>query len=184
MVPALFNLSIDKLLPENFFLIGYGRKSVENEEFRNTLKNSLNSYSRRSVDEKVWSKLELNVSFHSGAYDDEKSFDSLKSKIEEIESSVGEPVQSIFYLSTPPSGFLPILENLGNSGLARLAPQNPICFKSNYRKAFWPGSGECWELNQMINRRFAESQVFRIDHYLGKETVQSLLVQKICQHCF
>jgi len=184
LVPALFNLSIDKLLPDHFFLIGYGRKSVSNEEFRETLKESLESYSRRPVDETVWANLEPRVSFHSGAYDDEASFESLKSEIKQIEKSVGEPVQSIFYLSTPPSGFLPILENLGNSGLARLHHNTPSASKVIIEKPFGRDLKSARELNQMINRRFAESQVFRIDHYLGKETVQSLLVQRFANSIF
>ena len=115
LVPALFNLLMDRLLPDRFFLIGYGRKSVADEEFRRTLRDSLNSHSRRPIEEEIWNQLAPGVSFHNGAYDDPSSFLSLKSKIEKIEKLVGQPVQTIFYLSTPPSGFLPILENLGNS---------------------------------------------------------------------
>ena len=184
LVPALFNLSIDRLLPDHFFLIGYGRRPVEDEQFRKTLHASLNSHSRRPVAEEVWSKLAPRVSFHHGAYDDEESFNSLKTKIEEIEKSVGEPVQCIFYLSTPPSGFLPILENLGNSGLARLHHNTPSASKVIVEKPFGRDLESAQELNQMINRRFAESQVFRIDHYLGKETVQSLLVQRFANSIF
>ncbi|MEK9772265.1 MAG: glucose-6-phosphate dehydrogenase [Opitutae bacterium] len=184
LMPALFNLSVDKLLPERFFLIGYGRKSVSDEVFRETLKKSLSAYSRRSIEEHAWSSLAPGISFHRGAYDDPASFESLKSKIEEIEKSVGEPLQSIFYLSTPPSGFLPILENLGNSGLARLHHNTQSASKVIVEKPFGRDFDSARELNQMINRRFAESQVFRIDHYLGKETVQSLLVQRFANSIF
>ena len=70
LVPALFNLSMDHLLPNKFFLIGYGRKAVTDQEFRETLKKSLTAHSRRPVDEKIWNNLEPGVSFHQGAYDD------------------------------------------------------------------------------------------------------------------
>ena len=184
LVPALFNLSVDKLLPDRFFLIGYGRKSISDEDFRQSLKNSLSSYSRRSIEEDIWNRLSPEISFHSGAYDDLSSFESLKTKIEEIEKSVGQYVQVIFYLSTPPSGFLPILENLGNSGLARMHHNTPSASKVIVEKPFGRDLESARELNQMINRRFAESQVFRIDHYLGKETVQSLLVQRFANSLF
>ncbi|NDH01130.1 MAG: glucose-6-phosphate dehydrogenase, partial [Opitutae bacterium] len=184
LVPALFNLSVDGLLPEHFYLIGYGRKAVQEDQFRSSLKESLGSYSRREIKDDVWSKLEPNISFHSGAYDDASSFDRLKTEIEEIEKSVGAPVQSIFYLSTPPSGFLPILENLGNSGLARMHHNTRSASKVIVEKPFGRDLESARELNQVINRRFAESQVFRIDHYLGKETVQSLLVQRFANTIF
>ena len=184
LVPALFNLLMDGLLPDKFFLIGYGRKAVSDEEFRETLKTSLNAYSRRPIGNDIWSKLAPCTSFHNGAYDDLASFDSLKSKIKEIEKSVGEPMQSIFYLSTPPSGFLSILENLGNSGLARMHHDSPSASKVIVEKPFGRDLKSAKELNQIINRRFAESEVFRIDHYLGKETVQSLLVQRFANSIF
>ena len=101
LVPALFNLSVDGLLPERFFLIGYGRKAVSDDEFRETLKKSLSSHSRRTIDETTWHNLAPSISFHSGAYDDPSSFESLSKKIDELEKSVGEPIQRIFYLSTP-----------------------------------------------------------------------------------
>jgi glucose-6-phosphate 1-dehydrogenase len=184
LVPALFNLSLDHLLPENFFLIGYGRKHVSDDDFRSGLKKSLSAYSRRPVNKDIWDKLEPGVSFHTGAYDDPSSFEELKLKIEKIEEMVGGPIQCMFYLSTPPSGFLPILENLGNSGLARLHKNTPSASKVIIEKPFGRDLHSARELNQIINRRFSESQVFRIDHYLGKETVQSLLVQRFANSIF
>ncbi|MDA7822033.1 glucose-6-phosphate dehydrogenase [Opitutales bacterium] len=184
LVPALFNLSVDRLLPKRFFLIGYGRKTVSDDDFRSSLKESLSAHSRRPIDETVWEKIAPGVSFHSGSYDNPESFEQLKDKISEIEKEEGEPIQCIFYLSTPPSGFLPILENLGNSGLARLHHNTCCASKVIVEKPFGRDLASAQELNRMINRRFAESQVFRIDHYLGKETVQSLLVQRFANSIF
>jgi glucose-6-phosphate 1-dehydrogenase len=184
LVPALFNLSVDRLLPKRFFLIGYGRKTVSDDDFRSSLKESLSAHSRRPIDETVWEKIAPGVSFHSGSYDNPESFEQLKDKISEIEKEEGEPIQCIFYLSTPPSGFLPILENLGNSGLARLHQNTCCASKVIVEKPFGRDLASAQELNRMINRRFAESQVFRIDHYLGKETVQSLLVQRFANSIF
>jgi len=184
LVPALFNLGIDNLLPMNFHLIGFGRKSISDDVFREGLKNSLKSYSRRAVQEEIWSKMEPHVSFHAGEYNDLNAFVSLKEKIDFIQADLNESVQCIFYLSTPPSGFLPILDNLGNSGLARLNQNTEAASKVIVEKPFGRDLLSARELNQVINRRFSESQVFRIDHYLGKETVQSLLVQRFANSIF
>jgi glucose-6-phosphate 1-dehydrogenase len=184
LVPALFNLSVDQLLPEQFSLIGYGRKSTTDEEFRSALRSSLNAHSRRQISDDIWESLSPGVSFHSGAYDDLACFTSLKKKIEEIEKCAGQIVQCLFYLSTPPSGFSPILENLGVSGLASRHQGTSAASKVIVEKPFGRDLSTAKELNQIINRRFSESQVFRIDHYLGKETVQSLLVQRFANSIF
>jgi len=136
LVPALFNLGIDDLLPENFHLIGFGRKSISDELFRDKLKNSLKDYSRRSVKDEIWSKMEPHLSFHAGEYDDLNAFVSLKGKIDSIQADLNESAQCIFYLSTPPSGFLPILENLGSSGLARLHQNTAAASKVIVEKPF------------------------------------------------
>ncbi len=184
LVPALFNLSVDGLLPDKFFLIGYGRKETSDDQFKALLKDSLVAHSRRPIEDAEWSKIAPNISFHTGAYDDLASFEELKQRIDEIQQLSDEPFQCIFYLSTPPSGFLPILENLGNSGLARLHHNTASASKVIVEKPFGRNLSSARELNQMINRRFSESQVYRIDHYLGKETVQSLLVQRFANSIF
>jgi len=184
LVPALFNLGIDDLLPKNFHLIGFGRKCISDDVFRDKLKNSLKDYSRRTVQNEIWSKMEPHLSFHAGEYDDLDAFVSLKEKIDSIQADLNESAQCIFYLSTPPSGFLPILDNLGNSGLARLHQNTAAASKVIVEKPFGRDLQSARELNQVINRRFSESQVFRIDHYLGKETVQSLLVQRFANSIF
>ena len=159
-------------------------EKVSDDEFRTSLRSSLSAYSRRQVDEGAWESLAPGVTFHSGAYDDLASFESLGTKIDQIEKTIGDSVQCMFYLSTPPSGFLPILENLGISGLASRHKNTPLASKVIIEKPFGRDWESACELNQTINRRFAESQVFRIDHYLGKETVQSLLVQRFANSIF
>ena len=98
-----------------------------------------------------------------------QSFEKLKVKIEKIEKVTSEPVQCIFYLSTPPSGFLPILENLGDSGLARLHKNTPSASKVIVEKPFGRDLHSARELNLMINRRFSESQVFASIIILAKK---------------
>ena len=119
LAPAIFNLSKDGLLPESCYLIGYGRTEMSVDSFREYLRKSLGSHSRRSIEEDTWSKLAANVSFHAGSYDDLDSFKLLGEKISAIEKELGQPAQCLFYVSTPPGVFMDILENLGASGLAK-----------------------------------------------------------------
>ena len=85
LVPALFNLSVDGLLPDKFFLIGYGRKETSDDQFKALLKDSLVAHSRRPIEDAEWSKIAPNISFHAGAYDDLESFEELKQRIDEIQ---------------------------------------------------------------------------------------------------
>ena len=184
LAPAIFNLSKDGLLPETCHLIGYGRTEMSVDSFREYLRKSLDSHSRRPIEQSTWSKLVSNVSFHAGSYDDLDSFKSLGEKITSIEKDLGEPAQCLFYVSTPPGVFMAILENLGASGLAKRHQGQNTGSKVIIEKPFGRDLNSARELNEVINRRFHESQVFRIDHYLGKETVQSLLVQRFANAIF
>ncbi len=184
LAPAIFNLSLDGLLPSECFLIGYGRQRMSDDEFKAYLKDSLDAHSRRRIEGKAWEQLERKISFQAGSYDDPKSFEELKLKIEGIEKQLGQPMQCLFYVSTPPGVFKPILENLGKSGLAKRHSQKQFESKVIIEKPFGRDLESARELNEVINRRFEETQVFRIDHYLGKETVQSLLVQRFANSIF
>ena len=137
-------------------------------DFVDFLEKSLKNHSRRAVDQKAWKDLIPNISFLAGGYGELESFNKLSQKISNIEEEIGEPVQCLFYISTPPEVFKPILENLGTSGLAKRSKQQ-FASKVIIEKPFGRDLESAQELNLVINRRFDESQVFRIDHYLGKE---------------
>ena len=184
LAPAIFNLSKDGLLPQRCFLIGYGRSVISNGEFKNDIKKALDLHSRRKIEDASWNALEKNIFFHAGAYDDIGRFSALKEKISKIEEQMECKAQCLFYVSTPPGVFMPILENLGESGLAKRHKGTETASKVIIEKPFGRDLSTAHELNLVINRRFDESQVFRIDHYLGKETVQSLLVQRFANSIF
>ncbi len=184
LAPALFNLSMDSLLPSHFHLIGYGRKEISDEQFRDYLSDAINLHSRRQIEGNAWKSLVDRIEFQPGSYDKIGDFEALKKRIEGIESTIQEPVQCLFYVSTPPSVFKPILENLGTCGLAKRHREKRIESKVIIEKPFGRDLESARELNEVINRRFEETQVFRIDHYLGKETVQSLLVQRFANSIF
>lgn len=184
LIPALFNLSVDGLLPADFRLIGYGRKAIPDEEFRQSARSAIEEFSRRSMDDPVWAGVEKGIFYQAGGYDDLKAFEELAIKINEVQKSAGREFQLVFYVSTPPGVFEPIIENLGRSGLADRRVQGKLASKVIIEKPFGKDLASARELNRTLTRNFEESQVYRIDHYLGKETVQNLLVARFANAIF
>ena len=119
LIPAIYNLAYDNLLPSDFHLIGFGRSRVPDDEFRKLAVEAIAQFSRRPFQEDIWRRIGEHTFYEAGGYDEPGAFDRLRERIESIEKTLGHPVQSLFYVSTPPSVFRPILENLGASGLAR-----------------------------------------------------------------
>lgn len=184
LVPAIYNLGLDNLLPTDFYLIGFGRSPIEDAEFRKQSTECIEQFSRRTMNRDIWEKIERNTLYHSGGYDDLDAFSSLKEKILGIEQALERKVQILFYISTPPNVFKPILENLGASGLSRHHQGTSIASKVIIEKPFGRDLDSARKLNQTITNQFEETQVYRIDHYLGKETVQDLLVQRFANSIF
>ncbi|HEY5227938.1 MAG TPA: glucose-6-phosphate dehydrogenase [Opitutaceae bacterium] len=184
LIPAIYNLSVDNLLPADFHLIGYGRKEMSDDEFRKIAAKAVKDFSRREMDDKVWAKVSANTSYVAGEYDKKADFDKLAKHIQDIEKGVGSEVQSMFYISTPPSVFFPIIENLGASGLGGRSLGKPHHSKVIIEKPFGKDLDSARALNAELRSVFEENQVYRIDHYLGKETVQDLLVQRFANSIF
>ncbi len=184
LIPAVYNLSVDGLLPADFYLVGYGRKEIPDEEFRTLAHDAIKEFSRRELSEDVWGRIAPHTTYVAGGYDDKAAFDRLAQHIAEIEKSIGREVQTLFYISTPPSVFEPILLNLGASGLAGKYLGQAHHAKVIIEKPFGRDLTSALALNATIRRVFEEHQVYRIDHYLGKETVQDLLVQRFANAIF
>lgn len=184
LIPAIFNLACDNLLPADFFLIGYGRKAIPDEEFRQLATDAITEFSRRELKPDVWGRVAANTSYVAGGYDEKAAFDRLSAHIAGIEKTIGRDVQVLFYISTPPSVFAPILLNLGASGLAGKHLGQSYHAKVIIEKPFGKDLASARALNGTIRSVFEEYQVYRIDHYLGKETVQDLLVQRFSNAIF
>ena len=184
LIPAVYNLSIDGLLPADFYLVGYGRKPIPDEEFRTLAAGAIKEFSRRELDADAWGRVAANTTYVAGGYDERPAFDRLAAHLAAIEKKLGRDVQRLFYISTPPSVFGPILQNLGASGLAAKHLGRPHHAKVIIEKPFGKDLTSARELNTTIRSVFAEHQVYRIDHYLGKETVQDLLVQRFANAIF
>jgi glucose-6-phosphate 1-dehydrogenase len=184
LIPAVYNLSCDNLLPADFFLVGYGRKAIPDEEFRTLAADAIREFSRRELDPGVWARVAAQTTYVAGGYDERAAFDRLAGHIDAIERQLGREVQRLFYISTPPSVFEPIVLNLGASGLAAQHLNSRLHSKVIVEKPFGQDLASARGLNATIRSVFAEHQVYRIDHYLGKETVQDLLVQRFANAIF
>lgn len=184
LIPAIYNLGVDNLLPNVFFLIGCGRAPMQDEDFQKLVLESIKSYSRRPLNEALWKHLCACISYHQVEIEDTIAYQGLLNKIQALEQHTQQELQSIFYISTPPQAFKPILENLGNSGLAERHLFSPLESKVILEKPFGRDLASAKELNAIIAKQFEEKQVYRIDHYLGKETVQDLLVQRFTNAIF
>jgi glucose-6-phosphate 1-dehydrogenase len=184
LIPALYNLALDSLLPGDFRLIGFGRRPMEDALFRETAQGGIESFSRRPMDADVWGQLQQGFHYHAGGYDEAAAFEALSEKISAIEKAAGHPFQLVFYISTPPTVFAPIVENLGRCGLARKEGSAGGAAKVIIEKPFGRDLETARELNRVIGANFDESQIYRIDHYLGKETVQNLLVARFANAIF
>jgi glucose-6-phosphate 1-dehydrogenase len=184
LIPAVYNLGVDGLLPADFFLVGFGRKPIPDEEFRGLAADAIKEFSRRELDQEVWARIAPNTSYVAGGYDEKEAFHRLAAHISELEKKLGREVQPLFYISTPPSVFAPIIQNLGASGLAAKYLGQSHHAKVIIEKPFGKDLASARALNATIRNVFEEHQVYRIDHYLGKETVQDLLVQRFANAIF
>ena len=184
LVPALYNLALDSLLPTEFSLVGYGRRPMPDEKFREISRAGVEEFSRRPIDEEVWGDLAKDLTYHAGGYDDPEAFKALAAKIKARQDEAGRELQLVFYISTPPGVFGDILNNLGASGLARHTVNGELAAKVIIEKPFGHDLASARALNAVVNDNFEEHQVYRIDHYLGKETVQNLLVARFANAIF
>jgi len=184
LLPAVYNLSHDNLLPADFHLVGFGRKLMADGEFRAVAEAAVKEFSRREPEPAVWARVAARTSYVAGGYDEPAAYQRLAVQLAEMERQLGRDLQRIFYVSTPPSVFAPIIEQLGACGLAAVHRDTPLHSKVIIEKPFGKDLASAQALNAAIRGVFAEHQVYRIDHYLGKETVQDLLVQRFANAIF
>ncbi len=184
LIPAVYNLGYDNLLPADFHLVGFGRKEMSGEAFRTLSAEAIKEFSRRELKEEVWARLQGRTSYVAGGYDEPAAYERLAQHVDAVERDLGREAQLLFYVSTPPTVFTPILVGLGSSGLARRRLGTPLHSKVIIEKPFGRDLESARELNRVVRSVLEEHQVYRIDHYLGKETVQDLLVQRFANSIF
>ena len=184
LLPALYNLFRDELLPEPFSVVGFARREMDDDSFRDLTKKSLNEYSRREVDPEHWDQFLGNVHYVEGTFDDPQAFVALASRLDELESAKGMPANRVFYLSIPPSAIQTCIEGLAAAGLVNSVDEGQPFTRIIIEKPIGHDLESARAINDKVAEVFAEEQVFRIDHYLGKETVQSILVARFGNSIF
>jgi glucose-6-phosphate 1-dehydrogenase len=185
LLPALYSLTRDRLLPARFAVLGFARHAQDDDSFRAEMRRGCDEFARRRpVDAALWGAFAKNLFYQQGAYDDPASFQRLKARLEEIERALGLPGNRVFYLSTPPSAFAPVIRSLGQAELApKPAPGKPFA-RVIIEKPFGVDLETARALNRQVHEILDERQIYRIDHYLGKETVQNLIVFRFANGIF
>ncbi len=173
ILPALYNLRRGGLLPPETGIVATARRPYTDAAFREEMRASVTEFSRNPVEPGIWNDFAANLHYQQGDFSDPAAYRALAERLEQIEAAAGTRGNLLFYLATPPSAYPGIIENLGAAGLARRANG---WSRIVVEKPFGHDSASARALNDTVLGTFAESQVYRIDHYLGKDTVRNLLV--------
>jgi glucose-6-phosphate 1-dehydrogenase len=183
LLPGLYSLAQQKLLPAEFAIIGVSRPMMSDEEFRAHMREALTKYGEeKAVDDAVWESFASGLFYMHGEFNDAEAFKRLREKLEQLDAERGTSGNRLFYLSTAPSFFGLISEQLGAAHLAH--PEGKGWTRIIVEKPFGHDLESARALNAELARVFDEDQVYRIDHYLGKETVQNLLAFRFANSIF
>ena len=209
---ALYNLSIERRLPPGFAIVGFARRPLSDDQFRESVKASVEQNARNKPSQRpsAWNAFAQSLFYVQSDFDNAEGYTTLAAKLEEVDRQRGTMGNRIFYLSTPPDYYPNIINHLGESGLAggkspkvdgkatsvlNTTTLNPATFFSSdgtgmtwrrivVEKPFGHDLASAQELNRQISEVFPEENIFRIDHYLGKETVQNILVFRFANGIF
>jgi glucose-6-phosphate 1-dehydrogenase len=187
LMPALFHLTHDELVPEGFTVIGVARKPQGEEEFRQSVKRSLaESKEAGPLDEAVYARFARRLTYLRGDLDDPATYHALRQRLEEREKQEPKPEGRLIYLSVPPSLYPRVVEHLSREQVAvRVRDPGAVPWmRVVIEKPFGRSLETARELNQVVHEHLSEHQVFRIDHYLGKGTVQNILVFRFANSIF
>jgi glucose-6-phosphate 1-dehydrogenase len=180
LVPALYKLHRKGRLRDGLRVVGFSRSPFSHEEWRKSLAETTAKFAGEEFDDAAWAEFSKGVYYHAGDIGHPQDFDSLREFLAEIEGDQRGP--RVYYLSTAPQFYEPAIEQLGQSGLALEDEGSPR--RVVIEKPFGTDLASAQRLNEAVHRVFAEHQVYRIDHYLGKETVQNLLVLRFANTIF
>ena len=181
VLPALYNLAAVDLLPEKFCVVGVARNGMSNEDMRESLLKGLRQYKARPIDEAIAKRLLECVTSIEADPSDPASFDAMAEKLNKLEAKRETGGNRLFYLATPPSAFAPIAKELGRAGMLK---ENGSWRRLVVEKPFGTSLASAKALNDELLKIADEQQIYRIDHYLGKETVQNILVLRFANGMF
>jgi glucose-6-phosphate 1-dehydrogenase len=182
LLPAVYDLANRGLLPTNFALLGFARRDWGDEEFADLARSAAQANARTPWREEVWERLAATMHFVPGSFDDDNAFDQLTTALDDLQGSHGIGGNAAFYLSIPPAMFPTVLKQMQRTGMAETTPER--WRRVVVEKPFGEDLASSRELNELVDSVFGAEDVFRIDHYLGKETVQNLLALRFANSLF
>jgi glucose-6-phosphate 1-dehydrogenase len=184
LMPAMYNLRLGDILPSNFGIIGFSRQDMTSEQFRDSMKDAVDQFSRSGpAKDPLWSDFAQRITYVSGDFDDLEAFRKLRRQLEDNDEKLGTQNNRLFYLSTPPPVFGKIIEQLSAVGLG---PKDQAHGWSRIiiEKPFGTDLDSARALQAEVTKVFEERQVYRIDHYLGKEPVQDIMALRFANVIF
>lgn len=181
LMPALYNLVHDRLLPKNFCIVSVGRREKSHEQYRNEVFDSLQKFSRNKIDEGYWAKLRDLIFYFRMDFNDHEGYSRLKLFLDELDKKANTKGNRVFYLAVAPEYFEIIVQGI-HSG--RLAENKNAWNRLVIEKPFGKDLTTARRLNNKLLEVFEESNIYRIDHYLGKEMIQNIMVLRFCNFIF
>ncbi|MGK2240911.1 MAG: glucose-6-phosphate 1-dehydrogenase, partial [Rhodococcus sp. (in: high G+C Gram-positive bacteria)] len=182
LMPAIYDLANRGLLPPGFALVGFARRDWTDEDFTNVVLEAVKDGARTKFRQDVWERLAEGIRFVEGSFDEAEAFQNLSDTLATLDNERGIGGNHGFYLAIPPNAFPQVLEQLSASGLAQA--EDGQWRRVVIEKPFGHDLESARELNAVVNKVFPEDTVFRIDHYLGKETVQNILALRFANQLF
>jgi glucose-6-phosphate 1-dehydrogenase len=183
LIPAVYDLASRGLLPPGFVLLGFARRDWSDGDFADLARTAAEKGARTPFREEVWDRLVSSIKFVSGSFDDDAAFDELARALRNLEQTHGIRGNAAFYLSIPPSAFPVVLKQMQRTGMASNEASGGWR-RVVVEKPFGYDQASAAELNSLVDDVFTAEDVFRIDHYLGKETVQNLLALRFANAMF
>ena len=185
LVPALYNLAHEGQLPQSFAIVGFARRPKTHDQFRAELRDAVAQSSRfQPINPAVWESLAQAIFYHQSEFADAQGYQKLNTFLQKLDTERGTAGNRLFYLATTPTEFIGIIEQLGANGLIHPKHAPTASQRIIVEKPFGHSLSTAEELNQALAGAFDERQIFRIDHYLGKETVQNIAALRFANEIF
>jgi glucose-6-phosphate 1-dehydrogenase len=182
LIPALYNLAADGELPPAVTVVGFARRKKNDDDFRHDLEEATRKFSRQSVRDEIWKTFAQSIFYHESDFGDESGYKSLAAKLDKIDKERGTRGNRLFYFAVGPDQFEPILKHLKSAGLNQA--REGSWARVIVEKPFGSDLASARELNRLVRSSFTEEQTYRIDHFLGKETAQNILVLRFANAIF
>ena len=182
LIPALYNLAAAGELPPAVTVIGFARRPKKDDEFHNELAETTKQFSRQPVRDEIWKTFAQSLFYHQSEFEDQEGYQSLAKRLEQVDKDRGTRGNRLFYFAAAPEQFEPILKNLKAAGLNK--PKEGSWARVIIEKPFGRDLASARELNRVVRDAFSEDQTYRIDHFLGKETAQNILVLRFANAIF